>query len=169
MMARKKTSRRGRSKFVAVPVFASLALLTTASNGSVKVVLIDNVEDVYWTSADLTVSIRNATPGEGPIGFGIQNDDLTVTEVNEAIAAAPRGPDDIIQLERSRRPVRTWGSFQCALADEVVNNGNIKRYRIRMAIGENSGLSFWAQNRSGAILTTGTEIIIAGKLYGYWR
>ncbi len=162
-------SRRSRGRFVAVPIFASLPTLTTASNGSVKVNVLDNVEDVYWTSADLTMSYRNATPGQGPIGFGVANNDLNVTEINEAIAAAPVGPDDIIQIERARRPVRTWGSFQVALADEVVNNGNVKRYRVKMAIGENSSLAIWAQNRSGAILTTGGEVIIAGKIYGFWR
>ena len=163
---------RGRGRFVVVPVFASLALTNLTSNTVITNNLIDNVEDVYWTSADLTLALRGTTSNEGPIGFGVANGDLSVTEISEAIAAAPTGPDDIIQNERARRPVRNFCTFQVSTTtgeDEVVNNGNVKRYRIKMAIGENSSLVTWAQNRSGAQLTTGAEVIISGKLYGYWR
>ncbi len=168
-MAKKRSRRGRRRRFAVCPVNAILPLLATADAGVVKLVLLNNVEDVYWTSADLSISLRDFTAGEGPVGFGCVNDDLTAAEIVEAVAAAPTGPDDIIQNERARRPVRDWGQFPGLAGNEGVGDNLARRYLIKMAIGENSGFSFWAQNRSGAAFTTGAEIIISGKLYGYWR
>ncbi len=172
LMARRRKARRRPSRFVVIPVFTTLALSTLASNIVIKGNLLNNVEDVWITSADLMLSIRNLPTGEGPIGMGCANDDLSVTEIAEAISAAPTGPDDIIQNERARRPVRNWAQFSghsTATSDEVIADGLVKRYKVRMRLGENTALAVWAQNRSGASLSGNATIVIQGKLYGNWK
>ncbi len=163
----KKRGRR-RRPIVVLPINQIISLGTLADVTVIKTVPIDNVEGCYMISADLMIGLRGLTVGEGPLRFGCANDDLTVTEIKEAVSAAPAGPDDIIQRERARRPVRDWGMFSGNAADEVVNNGNVKRYTIKLRLGENTAFALWVQNVSGGALATGGQVVFAGKIYARW-
>ncbi len=167
-MARHKGSRR--RGFVAIPVSQQITLGTLASNIVVAADLIAALtEDLYVISADLMWSRLNAADGEGPIQVGIAHGDLSVTEIGENLNANVTGPDNIIQMERARRPVRKAGMFSGLAGDEVLNDGKEIRSRIKFSIGDGQAVLAWAVNRSGATLTTGGLVRVDGTIYGRWQ
>ena len=107
---RAKNRRRG---FVAIP-FRGLLTVGTPVDGIVtKGGIFGNNfgEDIFIISIDSTWSLVNATSGEVPLSFGFVYSDLGVTEIGEALDAELTSPDDIIQKERAKRPVRRVGQF----------------------------------------------------------
>jgi len=102
-------------------VSAQITLSTLAANTVIVANMIASLtEDLFVISVDLMWSLLGGTAGEGPIEVGVAHGDLTVAEILEAIAASPTGPGDLIQNERSRRPVRGAGSFPGITATEVI-------------------------------------------------
>lgn len=166
----KKGGGRNRRKvrLVFLPVQTTLALSTLGDNTVLKGSLLTLNEDFFFLGAKLLWTKRDGTTGQGPIKVGLANDDLSVGEIAEAISASPTSPDDIIAIERSRRPVRTVGAFPQIATDEVLNNGVEVKTTLRITIGDTVGLALWAMNRSGAPLATGTVIGIEGIVYGKW-
>lgn len=168
--AAKRRRRRYNRNFVAINVNASDDLGALASSGVKNVTLTSlGVTKLRVVSVDLQWTIDTQTVGEGPIMFGINNGDLTTTEVAEAINSAPSGPSDIIGLERGRRPVRQVGWFNGQVANESFNDGKIKRTKLNTVLAEGIELEAFFMNESGATLTTGTIVNIIGKVYGYWE
>jgi len=167
-MARKRQPRR-REKLIVWPVFVTLTLSTLSDNAVIDTTLLDLAHDARLVSADLTIAAKGQTVGQAPIYIGMSHSDLSITEISEAVAAAPASPDDIIQNERARRPVRDMGVLSAVSIDEVLNNGMPARFRIGLSIRTAFDLNLWAQNRSGAPLTSGTIVTVAGKIFGHWR
>ncbi len=126
-------------------------------------------EDIFVISVDSTWNIRTLTAGEVPIVVGFAHSDLTVTEIAEALQAELTDPDDIIAKERSRRPVRTVGSFGENAVDMSLNDGKMLRQKIKFSVGDGHSLDLFAFNRSGGSLTTGALIELTGVLYGRWQ
>ncbi len=171
-MAKRRRGRRSRrGKFQAIPFQQALALSTLADDTVLGVALIGaNLgEDYYALSVDAQWAIRDLTAGEGPILVGFAHDDLSVSEVNEAITAEVTDPDDIIAVERSRRPVRKSGVFPVQNTHEVLNDGKTIRTKLKWSIGNDHNLNCWVRNASGAPLTTGAILEITGTLYGNWQ
>lgn len=163
--------RKGRRPFVTIPHTDVITLSTLANNTVIKESNVLNLgEDFFCVSMDITASIRDATAGEGPIKIGWANDDLSVAEIAEALAAAPLDPSDIVELERARRPVRMFAQFPVFSAEETINDGKTLRVKVRrrFSSGANKMIGLWAQNRSGATLTTGAVVSLDYRLYGYW-
>ncbi len=163
--------RRSRKNFVAIPFTNSFPLLTLADAtvlaGGTTTAL---GEDLFIISVDLYASIRGLTSGEVPLFVGFAHNDLTVTEIKEALSANLANPDDIIQKERSRRPVRRAGQFgRSGFTDLDLNNGVVVRVPIRFTVGNSFELDIWVLNESGAALTTGATIEYQGVIYGRWR
>ncbi len=159
---------RGRDgNFRAIDASATLALLALASGIVVKNDLTEASDAAYYAvSCDLRWSTRDMTAAEGPIVVGVAHDDLTVTEIKEALeskAAISRG--DIVANEKRRRPVRRAGMFAVALTDEVLNDGRPIRLPLKMRIPIGVKLAFFAYNKSGAALTTGGEIVVDGPIF----
>ncbi len=167
-MARKRRSNR-RKNFVALP-FNTTVVLDTLANGAVIAadLLASLSEDLYVISVDGTWAMLGHTAGEGPIHVGYAHGDLSVTEIGENLTADLSNPDDIIQKERSRRPVRRAGSFPGLSTEEVLNNGVPLRTTIKFTIGDGNSFDIWAQNVSGATLTTGCTVRLDGTVYGRW-
>ncbi len=164
--------RRKRSKdFVAIPFEAEIALLALADNVVLKGDIFSAVlgEDLYVISIDGTWTTKGHTALEGPISVGFAHDDLSVGEIAEATQAELTDPDDIIQKERARRPVRKVGAFVGFSSNEVLNNGVPIRQKMKISVGDGHNVSMWAENRSGAPLTTGTLVQCTGTLYGRWQ
>ncbi len=112
-----------------------------------------------------TWGLRNGTPGEGPITFGLAHSDLSAAEIEEYLenTAGWFESDIIAQLVNQRgRWIKRVGSFPLVAADEVLNNGNPKVTRLGFAVNEDEGLGVWIRNASGAILTTGGNITTEG-------
>lgn len=160
---------RNRKGFVAIPVSQQLTLSTLASNTVIAADLIASLtEDLFVISADLMVSLLNQTFSEGPIQVGLAHGDLSVAEIGENLNANVTGPDDIIQMERARRPVRKIGMFSGVAGDITLNDGKSLRTKVKFTIGDGNALAVWAVNRSGATLTTGTLVRFDGVIYGRW-
>ncbi len=165
-MARKRT-RRGR--LVVLPINAQITLGTVADGVAVLANLIQSLtEDIWIHSVDLTWALRGLTDGEVPIQVGISQGDLTVTEIVEAVTAAPTGPGDIIANEKARRPVRISGQFGDSGVDQTLAHGEMIRTKARFLVSDGKAFNAWALNRSGANLTTGAIVRVTGRLYGRW-
>ncbi len=166
-MAKHKRRRR-KSNFVAIPFNVSLALSTLADNTVLATDLVDTTEDLYVISVDGQFTIRGATSGEGPLAVGYAHGDLSVGEILENLNAEVGNPDDIIQSERARRPVRRAGSFQMLSPDEVLALGQVIRTTCKFSVGE-ADLAMWIFNMSGAVMTTGAVLQCIGTIYGRWQ
>lgn len=156
--------------FVVIPVSQQLTVGALASNTVIAADLLASLtEDLFVISANLMVSFTNHTGGEGPLQVGMAHGDLSVTEIAENLNANLTGPDDIIQKERSRRPVRKIGMFSGAAADENLFDGRQSKTTVKFSIGDGHALVVWLVNRSGATLTTGTLVRFDGEIYGRWQ
>ncbi len=161
--------KRSTRNFAAIPVLSELSLGTLGDNIVLKDALTSLAQDFFTVSADLTWAIHGLTPTEGPIQFGLAHGDYTVTEIKEAIEAAPISQSDKIALERSRRQVRKVGLFRGEVANESFHDGAIKRVRTKMMLTEGQELAAWVYNTGGSALTTGSQVDVMGTMYGYWR
>ncbi len=170
LMAKRKPSRRG--SLVPLKFTATMSLGTLADDTVISTPTIDSLEqDFDVISTDLSVAIRNLTPGQGPLDYGLQEQGFTVAEVAEALDASPLsqyGP----AMERSRRKVRLYGTFNGEEADSTVNDGKpIRKKMFLRAFGHSTfaAARVWMRNKSGATLTTGAVVEIQGTHWGRWK
>ncbi len=162
--------RRGRNaNFFVSKVNTSIALGALVNNTVIGGTLIDLAQDAYLISADLTWSLHNLTAGEGPIAVGLNNNALSVAEIGEALDASPTSQSDIITKEQASRPVRNAGQFPGLNTEEVLNNGGIRRVKLKFVLSQSQDLSAWARNLADATLTTGAILQVIGKVYGNWK
>ncbi len=177
-MAHKATYRRKRKQYKGnqewIPFQQSLALLTLGDN----IVLGTAILGAAFTRRFRVISvkanwlIRDLTAGEGPITCGYSHGDYTAAEIAEANDVALITSGDKIGREQASRLVRKVGSFRGFEAmEELVGNmgGEFIKTRLNWPIEEDFGFEFWAQNRSGAALTTGAILEITGEIYGKWE
>ncbi len=166
----KKRSKRNRRNFVAIPFTASFALTTLGDDIVLTTALLGSGlnENLFIMSIDAMWSLKGHTPGEVPIQFGFNHDDLTVTQIAENLSAELTDPDDIITKEQLRRPVRKAGFFSDNTASQTINDGKLLRTKIKFMVGEGHQIALWIQNRSGNALTTGSIIECNGTIYGRW-
>ncbi len=120
-------------------------------------------------SAKLTWSVFNLTAGEGPINVGIATDDLTVAQIQEAINASPSSRSDYVAFEQASRPVRQAGVFSGLSTEETLNEGRAVRTKLGIAVANNNDPVFYANNVSGAALTTGASLRVIGHLIVKWQ
>ncbi len=125
---------------------------------------------MFFRSADLNVSLRGGTAGEGPLEVGIASPDLTVTEVEEALEAQPTSQYDVPAIEHARRPVKTIGILPGLATNETLNDGKSIRVRLPMMLPAGKNIpQVWVMNRSGGALTGNQIIAIKAKYYGNWK
>ncbi len=171
-----KSSRRGkprqgrnRRNFVAIPFHVTVALLNAPDGDLVEADIVTFGEDIFVISVDGTWSVHDITAGEGPLQCGYHHGDLATTEVQENLIAELTDPDDIIQRERARRPVRQAGTFSIVAGHETLNNGVPIRTPVKFYVGDGHALSIHVKNISGAQLTTGATVVCNGLIYGRWE
>ena len=160
-----------RKNFAPIPFRGSLSLGALNTNTVIKADMLDTVlgEDIFFISCDITCGIREQTPTEGPIEFGLAHGDYDVGEIEEALSVSYFNPDNKIEQERSKRLVRRIGLFPGLRSEETFNQGAKYRQIIKFSVGNGFNLDYWAANRSSAALTTGTVIEFAGTLFGKWQ
>ncbi len=148
-------------------------LSTLASETVIKASAAAISHGLHWIGVDVLVSMKNATADQGPLLVGIAQDQLTVTEIKEALNAAPTGPNDVTAIEHSRRRVRVLGYLRgSAVAEDIVlNNGRMNKIRkMRISLDPSENLpSFFVMNKSGAVLTTGAIVEFQATHYGTWE
>ncbi len=171
-MANKKRGRRRSPSrnFAVIPQDPVITLGTLADDTVVLGAQLTLQQDMNYKSCDVEISLRNSTPGEGPVIIGLADPGLTLVEIEEAVDAVPVSQHDYPAIEHARRPVRVIGTFPYVTADELLSGGRYrKRVRLPMKV-QNDGFlpTFFAYNRSGAPLSTGGIVIINAKHYGMW-
>ncbi len=129
----------------------------------------DLAEDLFAMSVHATWTIRNATAGMGPVEFGYVHDDYTATEVSECILSAVTDPNNLIQVERSRRFVRRVGSFRGFQTEEEINDGRLMKTKIKWTIHDGHDLGVWLQNQTGATIPGNPIVEVSGTIWGRWR
>lgn len=172
LMAKKRSRRSRRSNFVALNITRQGFALSTLGNVTALTEnMIGNLtEDLYCISMDVCVAWEGLTVGEGPILVGFAHGDLSVTEIKESLEAEPTGPDDIIAIERTRRPVRKIGIISPVAASGFLNDGKMIRVKMKFTIPDGKPINFFAYNMDqSAALTTGCILSYNGTLYGRWR
>lgn len=167
---RKYVVRRNNKNFVAIPFQVEI---TTAALGDGLVnfaSLVGNFgEDIFIISIDCLWSTEGMTAGEGPLAVGFSHGDLSATEVVEALDASLTDPDDIIALERSRRPVRKAGVFPILSIAETLKQGEAVRTRLKFSVGDGHPINAWVHNQSGGQLAAGSVIETWGTIFGRWQ
>ncbi len=163
--------RRRDRHFVAIPFHVQKALATLADNTVIGAQLLGATfnEDIDIKSIDATWSLDTQTVGEGPIEVGYNHDDLSVTEILEALDVKLLGPGSLIEKERVSRPVRRVGSFAGQVANEVLFNGRTERRTIKFLVNSGHAMALYAVNRSGGQLTGGAILSVTGMIYGVWK
>ncbi len=168
MAASKKKTVVRRKGFVALNFQSTVTLSTLANGASLTANAFGTsfTRDLFGISVDAQLTLRNITPGEGPITVGFAHSNLTDTEIAEALTISSQSDlGDQTARERGRRPVRRAGTFPCIAADEVVNNGNPVRTTLKFSLHQSHNLDFFAHNHSGAVLTTGGVVEALGVLF----
>ncbi len=161
--------RRRRRPITVINFTASFSLSTLVADVVISTGVLTFGEDFFAVSVDGNWALDEGDATEGPLEVGWAHGDLSVTEIGEALDSELTDPDDIIQKERSRRPVRRAGKFPVLSTNEVLNDGTPLRTRLKYSIGDGHSLVVWARNRSGANLTGSQRITCDGKLYGRWQ
>ncbi len=169
-MVTKNRKAKNSKNFVAIPFNISIGLGTLGDDvvifgGGITPTLI---RGLFVISIDGYWALRGLTAGEGPIQVGYSHNDLTVAEVAEKLDVVLPDPGDIIERERSRRPVRNAGMFPGILANEVLADGRAVRTKIKFSVGETHALNSFVRNLSGSALTTGAVVDVVGTVYARW-
>lgn len=167
-----KSRRRRRSpNFAVIPDSTGITLGTLADATVVKGSTPPLVaQDFRHVSLDATVGVYGQTVGEGPVVIGFADNQLTVTEIKEALEAQPLNANDIPAAEYAKRKVRVMGMFSALSIDEILNEGRPKRIKMRVEVPNGKGPPCpFAYNLSGGPLTGGAIVKIVLKYYGQWK
>ncbi len=168
-MAKGKAKGRRRSRLAVINVNENITLATLADGAAISVDSDPFGREYYLISADLYWMLDGGTSGQGPIIIGLAHNDYTDVEIAENLnQTGMEDPGDKIAQEQGRRLVRRSGQFANGVDNEVLNDGRVKRTKCGWVITDGFSLAFFAQNKSGATLTTGASVKVSGKLYGRW-
>ena len=164
----KARAKRPKRNWVNLKFRAGLALGGLANDTAIKQAIIDLVDDFYCYSAQAVWTLRDLAPGQGPIDVGFCDGNYTTLQILEALDASPVGKSDKISLEKTKRDIRPVGSFPGTTESEALKNGETVYRKLLFPISSSSIFECYAVNRSGAVLTTGSVVHVAGNLTGWW-
>ncbi len=164
IMARK----RGRA-LVPVKFESAIALSTLANDTVITAQALTLAQDFDVISTDMTITIAGLTAGEGPIDVGLADSVYSVAEIREWINAEPTREYGVA-AEQAKRRCRLFGTFSGNETEETLNDGLPirKRMFIRGIAGQPIA-DIWANNNTGATLTTGAVVSFQGTHWGRWK
>ncbi len=163
--ARRRTTRRRRrinpQTFRGVQISPSGGLGTLANKSVTTIALSNAVNDtVLITSAKVSIVWDDATDADGPLMVGFAHSDYTDAEIEEFIESIGEVDfGDKISAERSRRLIRLVGTLH---APESVRLP-MKKTKLNWLLAEGDFIQLFVYN-TGAVLTTGSEMITMGQL-----
>lgn len=172
LMAKKSLSkaRKRNVKFSVIKFDFERTLTTLASDALTSINVLSNnmARPCYAISIDTWWGKTGSTVGQGPLEVGFAHSDLSTAEVDECLLAEPNSPGEIIERERSTRPVRIAGLFSGFDTAEALNDGKPMRTKLGFTLDEDQNVLMWVKNLSEVTLTTGGVIRGIGKLYVRW-
>ncbi len=160
---KRKTRRKFRGTFRAVPVFPALPLSTLGTKDVVAATLINASTDAYrMTSIDGVWSVVGLTAGEGPIQVGIARGDYTAAEIEEALEAATAVDlGDLLAQEKANRMVRKIGI--CSQQEPILNGGRMVKTKLNWPVAIGDQPKIWAYSLFAGTLTTGAVAHFSGN------
>ncbi len=160
---------KSRSRLAVINVDENIVLGTLGNGAAITSDGDPMGREFYWISNDLYWQVDGLTVGQGPIVVGIAHNDYTDVEIAENLnQTGMEDPGDKIAQEHGRRLVRRSGQFGGGSANEALNDGKSIRTKAGWVLQDGFAPAFWAQNKSGAALTTGAAVRVLGKMYGRW-
>ncbi len=169
MLLAKKTPKRAFRAYIKGRIVQSLALTTLGALTLVSDIVDDTVDEKTWcSSVVLSWSMIGFTPvsADGPVLVGIAHSDYTDAEIQENIELNTNwSQGDQIAQEQGRRKVRIVGTFQnLASLDQAatLNDGKAIRTKCGWMLTTGQSIRYWAFNKGGSPLTTGSNLHVAG-------
>ncbi len=165
----KHQTRRRRKPLQPVKFETAIALSTLANDTVITAAALTLAQDFDIISTDMTITIDGLTEGEGPIDVGLADSVYSVAEIREWINAEPTREYGVA-MEQSKRRCRVYGTFSGDDSGETLNDGlKIRRKMFIRGISGNPIADVWANNNSGATLTTGAVVSFQGTHWGRWK
>ncbi len=166
---RRRARRKRDSSYIAIPIQTALALGALANDTVTTAALFDLNDDVTVIAAELYFALRAHTEGEGPIVVGVSKSKYTVAQILENLDASPSHRSDDVAIEFANRRIRRMAQFNGLTTDEVPNDGKaVWARRLFWKLSNDDNLNFWAVNRDGGALTTGTQLEVGGIIHARW-
>ncbi len=127
-------------------------------------------ENYFIFSLDTTIAMRAATIGDGPIHVGVAHSDYSIAEIEEWLEVTTVfSPKDLRGQEVARRKIRRIGIFDCAAAQQTLNEGMPIRTKLGWMLPEGQvGLVLWVYNTDTGALTTGPLFSTQTTWFGKW-
>ncbi len=166
-----KKSRRSRN-FAAIRIDETLLVGALAAEDLISSTMVTFGNEAYLISADLTWAWSGQqSNSQGPIVVGVAHGDYSATEIEEWIEAiGSADPNDKIAQEQSRRLCRMAGTLPGNLDFvSVLNDGNVTRLKLKFKVQDAGTLQAFAYNTGSATITTGSALVITGKLFLNWQ
>ncbi len=124
----------------------------------------------------LNLETATFVDGDGPLLFGIVNDELSIAEISECLqAGGPLDRDDRLKVERAERGVHIFPTPEAIIQVEetsIGNTGKTNNYFIeskhRWTYSNANGWSLIVYNKSTGALTTGGILRVNSEYYGVW-
>lgn len=124
-------------------------------------------EDFRMISVDAFVTADGMTNQEGPITIGIADNELSVSEIAEAInAGGPLDSNDRSAQEQAERAV--FPLFDLYPSNQGGMEVSNQRHKVRWTFKDSDGWCWFAYNHGGAALSSGGVVRIICKYYGVW-
>ncbi len=127
-------------------------------------------EDFRIIKTEVFPSLLTHAVGEAPIYFGIADNELSVTEIAEALEVdGPLDRNDRVKVEQAERPVWILGQFlgdQQDVSDNPFPVGIVKN--LRWTFSNPEGWTWFAFNGGPDNLTTGAFLRLYAVHYGVW-
>ncbi len=164
----KKGSRSRRFTLRKVRLAATLPVgaLASLDVGATQALHAVATEKFRVTSIDATYNWDDLTGGDTGLTFGVAHSDYTAAEIEECIEASgsiDRG--NKIAQEQANRLVREIGTFETDGTQGLFNDGKPVKTKLNWVMITGQTLNLWFRNGSGTIYTTGSDILVNGKMW----
>ncbi len=112
---------------------------------------------------------RGLVSNEGPILWGISDNEMTIAEISETLLLnGPLIRGEIPGEERAMRPVWPLGVLTNS-GNAVGHKIDMTESKIRWTFKEGIGFNFWVFNMDDAALSAGSqEVGFLGTAFGVW-
>ncbi len=129
-------------------------------------------DDFRVLKTQYSIGFTGHTSDENPIDLYMVNDDLSVADIAEAIAAGgPLNKSDRDREEQAERGVFLVATLTRGVSGHGIGKGNehgFIEHKHPWTYTKGVGWSLAARNNSGSTLTTGTIVCFVAKHFGVW-
>ncbi len=152
---------------------SGISLGTLADRTAIKGTAFGLTEDVVLVKSEYLVHVDDLPLDDGPVFFGIADENLTVAEIKECLDQdGPKGPELREETEQASRPVFLicqMGQGQGNSLNTIVPNDGMPIVRTHKWVYRSAtGWNHFAFNDSGEAFATGGVLRFQAKHYVRW-